>query len=417
MILAESWDCGWRLCYGNFNGVSVLEDAVYYALSSYSLDTGGALFRLDLPRKGIAPSGPRMVVELPEAAGESGQKRVPQGKIHTAIFRWKGDLLFPTHTCFYRLDGSRELVGSPPDGYLPYSGGGIFTWNEATRRNARLGSAPDAEGIIAGNFDHARSRFFGLTWPTGIFFRCDLETGDTKAFRGLSGEGEMGEGKTFFKLCRAIPICMDTGEAFFTNSEGTIYRYDPKTDDVSVVEEDSLRKDYLGNLDPHGTATMGYQWRQAIWNPGDGLIYASHIESDYLFTFDPRSRKVSFVERLACDPMRESGMNRGAGSLGLAFSPDGERIVYIAGAGRPEPVKVLVSGGAELVNQADSYHLMTWDLKRKARTDHGPICFPDGKRPLHINSLSIADDGTAYCLAFIPEGSGYRTDLISFKLP
>ena len=64
----------------------------------------------------------------------------------------------------------------PPPGYEPYPGGHLLAYDMKTGKFDDLGIAPDREGILSMNMDTARGRIFGLTWPTGRFFRYDLAT-------------------------------------------------------------------------------------------------------------------------------------------------------------------------------------------------------------------------------------------------
>jgi len=60
-------------------------------------------------------------------------------------------------------------------------------------------------------------------------------------------------------------------------------------------------------------------------------------------------------------------------------------------------------------------HLVTYDIPKLEYRDHGAIFYPDGQRPLSVNSLAIGLDGTAYFLARITENGRTRVDLVSVK--
>ena len=47
----------------------------------------------------------------------------------------------------------------------------------------------------------------------------------------------------------------------------------------------------------------------------------------------------------------------------------------------------------------ENLHLITWDIETQKYEDHGAIFYPDGQRPLYVNSIAVAPDGTVCFLA------------------
>ena len=117
------------------------------------------------------------------------------------------------------------------------------------------------------NMDTARGRIFGLTWPTGRFFRFDLARNDLKDFGPVRELGESGRGT---QLSHDLPVDRHRSRRWF----GLFHRlggHDPSlppaADAVEIVAGDDLRKDYFGLYDPTSPGHMGYNWRQVVWVP------------------------------------------------------------------------------------------------------------------------------------------------------
>ena len=60
----------------------------------------------------------------------------------------------------------------------------------------------------------------------------------------------------------------------------------------------------------------------------------------------------------------------------------------------------------------EDLHLVTYDIPTARYIDHGAVFLPDGQRPLYVNSIAVAKDGTVYTLGRITVGDHTRTDLI-----
>jgi len=168
-----------------------------------------------------------------------------------------------------------------------------------------FGIAPDREGILSFNMDVKRGRGFGLTWPSGIFFRYDYAKRDLKSFGKMCALGEDGVGKDYRTVCRSICVTPDDGSAYFTTSEGDIFRYRADTDTVEKIQGDNLRKDYFGIYDPTSPGHMGYNWRQTFYSKTDGMIYGVHGNSGYLFRFNPKTEQIQVLDRITSAPLQK----------------------------------------------------------------------------------------------------------------
>jgi hypothetical protein len=308
-------------------------------------------------------------------------------------------------------------MGVPPPGYKPYPGGHLLAYDVKRRVFEDLALAPEKEGILAMNMDTKRGRIFGLTWPSGIFFRYELARKDLKNFGKTCAEGENGKGPAYRTICRSICVDSGSGRAWFTTSEGAILCYDPQSDSVSTVEGQDMKKDYFGLYDPTSPGHMGYNWRQTAWYAPQQLVFGVHGNSGYLFQFDPRHTRVEVLQRLTSEPSKRSGMfdQFSYGYLGFILGPDGRTLHYLTGAPIYVDGKRLAGKSSTAMGEAkglEDLHLITYDIPNAKYTDRGAIFYENGRRPLYVNSIAVGSDGNVYFLARITENGGTRCDLV-----
>ncbi|MBU4458997.1 MAG: hypothetical protein KJ579_00410, partial [Verrucomicrobia bacterium] len=167
---------------------------------------------------------------------------------------------------------------------------------------------------------------------------------------------------------------------------------------------------------------MGYNWRQTFFRPADGRIYGVHGNSGYLFRFDPRARRIEVLDRITSDVSKRSGMfdQFSYGYLGFALGPDGDMIHYLTGGpiyenGRRLKGKDRIAMGA--AKGLEDLHLVTYHIPTGRCRDQGAIFYPDGSRPLYVNSIAVGRDGSVYSLARVPDASRVRADLFYVKGP
>jgi hypothetical protein len=413
---AETHDSGFSIGHDTYNGLSSASDGrIYYVLSTEGYDAGANMFVFD-PGSGRI----RNLGGLTEACGEEGKKTIVQGKSHVNFVESSGKLYFATHIGYYTIIDGMEKMGVPPagSGYKPYPGGHLLAYDMTSGKFDDLGIAPDREGILSMNMDTSRGRIYGLTWPTGRFFRFNLDRRDLKDFGPVCALGEDGKGPRYRTICRAIAVDPADGSAYYTDGEGTIHRYRYETDAVEVVRGDDMRKDYFGLYDPTSPGHMGYNWRQVVWVPSQRKVYGVHGNSGYLFRFDPQAERVEVLDRITSLPSKRAGMfdQFSYGYLGFTLGPDGRTLFYLTGG----PVYVegkRVAGKSKTAmgesKGIEDLHLVTYDVPTGAYADHGPIFLPDGSRPVYVNSIAVGKDGTVYTLSRITERGKTRTDLIS----
>jgi hypothetical protein len=417
-IIAKTYDSGFALGHDSYNAMGIGSDGrVYYVLSSESIDQGAKMFCFDPKTQQIKELG-----ELTDACGEKGSKAIPQGKSHVNFIEVNGKLYFGTHLGFYSSVEGKESMGIPPAGYKPYPGGHLLCYDMKTGKFEDYGIAPGREGVLTFNMDKKGGRLFALTWPSGIFYRYNLATRDQKDFGKMCAKGEDGVGADYRTVCRSIVVNQDDGSAYFTTSEGAIYRYDPASDSVAAVQGEDMKKDYFGLYDPTNPGHMGYNWRQTFWRPSDKLIYGVHGNSGYLFRFDPSVPRIDVLDRITSDSSKRCGMfdQFSYGYLGFALGPDGKTIHYLTGGPIYIDGKRLAGKSKTAMGEAkglEDLHLVTYNIESGKCTDNGAVFYENGQRPLYVNAIAVGKDGMVYTLPRITENGKTRSDLVAFPGP
>lgn len=417
-LIAQTFNSGFSLAHDTYNGISTGSDGkIYYVLCSDVIDTGGQMYSFDPRSSKIEHLG-----DLTEACGEKDLKTIVQGKSHVQFVESAGKLYFATHLGYYTSVNGMEATGIPTAGFKPYPGGHLLSYDMISGKFENLATGPHQEGIIDMNMDVKRGLIYGLTWPTGYFFRFDLAKKEMKDLGPVTGQGEAGRGPAFRTLCRSIVINPEDGTAYLTTSEGTILKCPVGQDKVETVQGENMKKDYFGLYDPSSAGNMGYNWRQAVWYPAGKMFYGVHGNSGYLFRFDPSVPRVEVLDRITSEPSKLSGMfdQFSYGYLGFILGPDGHTLYYLTGGPIYVDGKRVMGKATTAMGEAkgmENLHLVTYDIPTSKYEDHGPIFYPDGQRPLYVNSIAVGLDGDVYALARITEKGKTRSDLIRIPNP
>lgn len=397
-ILPAKWHLsGFSDADDSYNGITAASDGkIYYALCSHHIDVGAQLYSYD-PATGQV----RHLGDLTQAAGEKGQKAVPQGKVHVNFYEHAGKLYFATHLGYYRVIHGKEMVGDPPPGYKAYPGGHFLAYDLATGRFENLATAPNGEGIITMTMDTKRGILYGLSWPSAHFLTYDLASKQVRDLGPTSGLGEKGTGETYRVVCRAMGVDPNGG-VLFTTATGAIVRYGGKSEGFENLTAASLKRDILGKWDPGKPATMAYNWRQLVWDPRAAVFYGVHGSTGYLFSFDPRSEELNIIERIAAQKSRRLGLydSFSYGYLGLTMGPDGHTLYYLTGTPLGEEVR-----------------FVTYDTLSGKYTDFGAVSLDDGTRPFWAQSIAVGRDKRVYFVSKVRENGKVHTDLVSFPDP
>ncbi|HOI55462.1 MAG TPA: hypothetical protein PLP01_09460 [Phycisphaerae bacterium] len=406
---------GFEKADSNFYSLTIVGDgSLYFTLSTHNIDTHGRVYRYDPSRDALTP-----VCDLGEATGERGAKMLPQGKSHSPFYELDGWLYFSTHYGYFATNDEREEPAPIPDGYKPYPGGHLIRLHMASGRVEDLAKAPPEEGILTLNMDARRGRLYGLTWPKGLFLVYDIATGDLRNLGSVSRGGEVGRGDQYFCLVRSFAIDPRDGRVYFTNADGQVHVYDPDADRVAPLDGVTLRRDILGQWDPHKPGHQGYNWRDILWHEESQCFYGVHPKSGWLFRFDPPARKLDLIERIAADDLRRSGQFEPFryGYLTLQLGPDRETLYYLTSTYGPDG-----SGDSLRVQQAT--HLVTYNLRTGRYDDHGALRLDDGRQVRMSQCHAVHPGGRCYACPWIelPHGNAdqrprWQCDLISFADP
>jgi hypothetical protein len=417
-LIATTFNSGFSLAHDTYNGISAAGDGrIYYVLSSQSHETGGQMYRFDPATSEITHLG-----DLTAACGEVGLNTIVQGKSHVNFVEAGGKLYFATHIGYYSIIDGMEKMGIPPPGFKPYPGGHFLAYDIKTETTEDLGIAPNGEGILTMNMDTLRGLIYGITWPTGHLLRLDIAARVLTDLGPVTGEGENGVGRNFRVICRSIAIDPISGTAYLTNAEGDILQCRPGQNSVEVLVGEDMRKDYFGQFEPSSPGSMGYNWRQVVWSEADSCIYGVHGNSGYLFRFNPRIPLLELLDRVTSEPSRRSGMHDqfSYGYLGFTLGPDRETLYYLTGGPIYENGVRIRGKSSTAMGEAkglENLHLITWHIPTGRYRDHGPVFYPDGQRPLYVNSIAIGGDAQVYTLARITENGHTRSDLIAIPGP
>lgn len=417
-LIATVYNSGFEHAHDTYNGISSASDGnIYYVLCSQLIDVAGQMYCFDPKTKTTEHLG-----DLTEICGEKDMKVVAQGKSHVNFIESEGKLYFVTHLGYYSIIDGMEKSGIPTGDYKAYRGGHILSYDMKNKTFENMGIAPHNEGIITMNMDIKRGLIYGLTWPTGYLFRYNVATKELKDLGPLAGKGEDGKGTDFRVVCRSIVINPEDGSVYMTNAEGQIKVLKPGNDEVETIEGEDMKRDYFGTYDVFTSGSMAYNWRQAFWYAPEKKIYGVHGNSGYLFRFDPSVPRLEVLERLTSIPSKLTGMGDqfSYGYLGFKLGPDGHTIYYLTGGPVYIDGKRVMGASSTAKGEAkglEDLHVITYDIISGKYLDHGAVFYPDGQRPLYVNSIAIGADGTIYTLARITENGKTRTDLISIPDP
>ena len=417
-LIAKTYDSQFPDAHDTYNGMGTGSDGrIYYVLSSEKIDVAAQMRSFDPTTGRIEKLG-----DLTEASGEKDRKAIAQGKSHVTFVESDGKLYFATHVGYYSIIDGMEKMGVPPKGTSAYPGGHLLAYDMKSKSFEDLAIAPEREGVITMNMDTARKRIYGISWPTGYFFRYDIPKREMKNLGRIAADGENGVGEKYETICRSLAVDPGDGSVYFTNSRGDINRYRYESDALETLSQEDMRKDYFGLYDPHSAGHMGYNWRQTVWHPASKSIYGVHGNSGYLFRFDPVAQRLEMLDRITSLPSRKAGMydQFSYGYLGFALGPDGETLHYLTGGpiykdGQRVRGKDSTAKGES--KGQENLHLVTWHIPTAKYRDHGPIFFENGDRPAYVNSIAVGKDGTVYALTRITQNGKTRTDLMSIPSP
>ena len=418
-FVAKKYFSGFDDAHDTYNAISSASDGkIYYVLSSTKHDVGGQFYCYD-----PTTDKTEFILDLSEALGEKEQKYISQGKSHVEFYEKDNKLYFATHIGFYQMiDGAEQLPTVAPEGYKLYPGGHFVYYDMKTKELESLSIAPEGEGIITMIMDQERDQLYGLTWPRGLLIHHDIKTGTLRNLGPATKAGETQLGTDNFRvICRSMFIDPRDGNVYYSTADGDIYFYNPSLSAPEKLDGVDLRIDYFGSYDPKDAGSMGYNWRKIYWYGPENKAYGVHGNSGYLFTFDPKEKKIEIIDRITSEPSRKSGMFDQFSYGYLGFKIDNNGVIhYLTGAPIYENGKIVT--GVNKINMGaakglEHLHLVTYDIPKKEYKDLGPVFYEDGTYPTYVNSIAFDNKGNVYTLARFMNNGKEIEDLIKIEMP
>ncbi|MFA7492098.1 MAG: hypothetical protein WCZ43_01065 [Proteiniphilum sp.] len=418
-FVAKKYFSGFEDAHDTYNAISKASDGkIYYVLSSTRHDVGGQFYSYD-----PTTDKTEFILDLSEALGEKEQKYIAQGKSHVEFYEKEHKLYFATHVGYYQMiDGAEHLPKVAPEGYKLYPGGHFVYYDMTTKELKSLSIAPEGEGIITMVMDQERDQLYGLTWPKGLLIHHDIKTGTLKNLGPVSKAGETQLGTENFRvICRSMFVDPRDGNVYYSTADGDIFFYNSTMSAPEKLDDVDLKIDYFGTYDPSDAGSMGYNWRKIYWYGPENKAYGVHGNSGYLFTFDPKEKKIEIIDRITSEPSRKSGMfdQFSYGYLGFMIDKNG-MIHYLTGAPIYENGKRVA--GLDKINMGaakglEHLHMVTYDIPNKKYKDLGAVFYEDDTFPTYVNSIALDDAGSLYTLARFMHNGKEIEDLIKIELP
>ncbi len=383
----------------NYHAIAQVSDGtVYYVLNSHNVNYGARMFRYD-PKTGAVT----MIGDLTDVLGYNRREVVNQGKVHCDLYEHQGKLYFGTHCGTYEAEGLRR-----------YPGGHYMSYDLASGRFEDLGMGVEENGMVSMSMDRQRGRLYMMGWPNAEFGYYDLASRQIKrlgrsvvftpeeymARQGLEQSNTTAKPEAARRaedsyetrirtihVPRSLGLDPTTGDVYFHNANGTIARYHYAADAIEQVPDVTFDRPIFKIPLP---SDVGTHWRSIRWNDAMQRFYGVMYYSDYLFSFDPKTREIEVLDRISAGPNRRSGQTSYS-SLAFELSSDGRTVYYIA----QQDLKSV--GGPDRTE----LHVVTYDIPLRRYIDRGIIELADGRRPRYCQGLEIGKDGHLYLVCWI----------------
>jgi hypothetical protein len=355
---------------GNWAALTVAHDGkVFTGLACHGCD--GHLVMYDPKADQVTDLG-----NLTALVGESNLHLGNQSKIHAKFGEGKdGRIYFATHAGWWF---NYARVGTSEG----YPGAHWMAFDPKAGRVQDFGIGPRYEGINTGAYDPKYNRIYGLTHPRGHFVYYDVAAGKTV---------DKGRVNNWESICRTLGID-DDGNVYGNFGAGQIYKYDPRTDQITELplhiptreKGISLGRDYYKS-ETH--------WRTVVWDQQTRKFYGIDESASLLFSYDPHAGPYGEVKRLGqlCVEGMDDRREIPYATLALALGLD-RKLYYAA------PHEEFDYGGSAGVGVS---HLLTYDLNTGKKQDLGEMRLPDGRQVLGLNSADTGPDGTVYFVGAI----------------
>lgn len=407
-LAAEVYHTGWAEGDCAYHAVTVGSDGkIYFSVSSHVPGQSAHVFVFDPAARKVKP-----LWQADRTLPAPGA--VTQGKIHSPLAEWSGELLLATHTSWYRQDHRDAGTGQVRQ---PYPGGRVFSVNMATGRGtvvaAPLGEyravavagkeeVPMAgQGLIASVFDARNAALYVSSWPGAILARVDVRSGEVLNLgpRQERAETVPAGAPGYQRALRTLGLDRD-GNVYGSDAHGRIWKYDAGARAVSPMQsrmEDGTRGE------PPAEVPWLNMWRTLVWDDGERVFYGVHWSTSWLFRFDPRTDRIRPVAPWRARHMLTADVNPDYAQLGLAMGP--RRVLY-----------GLVHAPAAGEGTKRSVHLVTYDLARRELRDHGRVVGADGRALTFAESCAVAPNGDVYTVGWMEVAPELREELARKRL-
>ena len=361
-VISNMIDAGFHYGDSNYNGIIHASDGnVYYVICSHNKKSGAHVFKYNPRSRAIFAVG-----DLTELVGEDRTKVINQGKVHCDFYELDGKLYFGTHAGAYDRT---------------YPGGHFMSYDLKTEKFEDFGIGTPNEGLVALTMDTKRKRMYAVTWPGYTFLYYDNKTKKVERWKeAIAPVIQQGP--------RSLGVDPRTGNVYWHNMNETIYCYNYENDKVETLKEPKFDTDMFKIPT---TPSVENVWRSIKWSDALQKFYGVMYNSDWLFSFEPKSAEIEIIDRITSAPNRKSGKTIYS-SLAFEFSRDGKTVYYIAHTLTENPDGT--DGETEL-------HLVTYDIPMRRYIDHGPIELTDGRRPRYCQGLEVGTNGKLYIVAWI----------------
>ncbi len=387
-IFADSFDIPNRFASGNWGGLSVIENKVYFAVCKHKIDEQADLFVFDSNTFCL-----KELTKYPEIFADE-KHCVAHGKIHTPFRQYNRKAFFGTHLGYYQKDLK---------GYSPYKGGRLLSIDIDTEEIEDWGTPIPDEGIISLEIDIRRGIIYVMTWPGAYLLEYNIAKNEWY---------KIGKYNIFDRtdnVCRSL-ICSRNGSLFFCTVDGSVHFWDPVLRKVNLIHDnllnvvfeaaqrynwnqdkwnvDQLSADkFLSNLKKDGPL-FTQMWHPALWDEQNDSIIAIIHFAGVIIRIDPDNMRIKFSGQLCIDSERGQVPTSGT-SLTLCCG-ENNRLYNIGFApfleGQTTKIRI---------------HLLSYNTCTQEVNDYGAIKLKNGRNVLYSNTLGTTNNGKLVSLAWV----------------
>jgi hypothetical protein len=347
-------------CWGMVKGK---DNKIYIPIcQEYVPGSAGQIYRFGIDREEF-----EHIVDLSKVTGDDPKSgRAPQGKAHFSLCPASDLKIYgATHATPppARVPFQYDPYGLMNDGYRYFAGSHLFYYDSVSRDVVDFGVILPHQGCGTMLLDENVERFFGITYPLGHLFSCNLK-----------GRDFMDLGKVSEQYLLSI-VKGSNGAIYFVNSEGNLVSVNPKNFKVTFTDI---------FLPQPGIRNIAYMsMSDAILGP-DEKVYCSLYGYTNIVRFWQEKGKI-IVEDMGF-PYDEEVDNNYTRPRALVFDKSGSNLYYIVVKKYESYLVSLNTEDNSIVNHGaivkDGIKGTGW---RMVNDDKGRIYFADvGQVPVNL---------------------------------